>query len=148
MAKSMERILSGIQPSGALHLGNYIGALKQWVQLQHQYDAFFCIVDYHAITVRQDPDELFQNTLSLAALYMAVGLDPQAVTLFRQSDVSAHTELAWILSTLAYMGELERMTQYKDKIKQHKTNNNVGLFTYPILMAADILLYQPKLVPV
>lgn len=144
----MERILSGIQPSGAVHLGNYIGALRQWVDLQAQYDSYFCIVDYHAITVKQDPDTLFHNTLSLAAMYIAVGLDPQKVTLFRQSDVSAHTELAWIFNTLAYMGELERMTQYKDKAKQHKTNNNVGLFTYPLLMASDILLYQPKYVPV
>jgi tryptophanyl-tRNA synthetase len=144
----MERILSGIQPSGAVHLGNYIGALRQWVELQQQYDSYFCIVDYHAITVKQDPDQLFHNTLSLAAMYIAVGLDPQRVTLFRQSDVSAHTELAWIFNTMAYMGELERMTQYKDKAKQHKTNNNVGLFTYPLLMASDILLYQPKYVPV
>ncbi len=144
----MERILSGIQPSGALHLGNYIGALRQWVTLQEQYDSFFCLVDYHAITVRQDPEQLTYNTYSLAALYLAVGLDPKRVTLFRQSDVSAHMELAWIFNTFAYMGELERMTQYKDKAKQHKKNNNVGLFTYPLLMAADILLYQPKYVPV
>lgn len=144
----MERILSGIQPSGALHLGNYIGALRQWVTLQEQYDSFFCLVDYHALTVRQDPEQLTHNTYSLVAMYLAVGLDPDRVTLFRQSDVSAHTELAWILNTFAYMGELERMTQYKDKAKQHKTNNNVGLFTYPLLMAADILLYQPKYVPV
>lgn len=144
----MERILSGIQPSGAVHLGNYIGALRQWVDLQERYDSYFCIVDYHAITVKQDPDTLFHNTLSLAAMYIAVGLDPQRVTLFRQSDVPAHTELAWIFNTFAYMGELERMTQFKDKSKQHKTNNNVGLFSYPLLMAADILLYQPKFVPV
>lgn len=144
----MERILSGIQPSGLIHLGNYIGALRQWVQLQEQYDSFFCIVDYHALTIRLDPEQLTHNTYSLAAMYLAVGLDPNQVTLFKQSDVSAHTELAWIFNTFAYMGELERMTQYKDKIKQHKKNNNVGLFTYPLLMAADILLYQPKYVPV
>ncbi|MBI4407915.1 MAG: tryptophan--tRNA ligase [Candidatus Kerfeldbacteria bacterium] len=144
----MERILSGIQPSGTIHLGNYIGALRQWVALQEQYDSFFCLVDYHAITVRQDPEQLTYNTYSLVAMYLAVGLDPERVTLFRQSDVSAHTELAWIFNTFAYMGELERMTQYKDKAKQHKKNNNVGLFTYPLLMAADILLYQPKYVPV
>jgi len=143
-----DRILSGIQPSGALHLGNYIGAVKQWLDLQQTQDCFFCIVDYHAITVRQDPQALSDNTYSLAAMYLALGLDPARVTLFKQSDVSMHTELAWILSTITYMGELERMTQYKDKVKQHKTNNNVGLFTYPVLMAADILLYQPNAVPV
>ncbi len=142
------RIFSGIQPSGALHLGNYIGAIKQWLELQKTHDCIFCIVDYHAITVKQDAEQLNQNILSLAALYVALGLDPEQVVLFRQSHVSAHTELAWILNTLAYIGELERMTQYKDKAKQHKTNNNVGLFTYPVLMAADILLYQTQAVPV
>lgn len=144
----MDRILSGIQPSGALHLGNYIGAIKQWLELQKQYDCYFCIVDYHALTIHPDPDDLTNNTQSLAALYRAVGLANKTTVLFKQSDVSAHTELAWILTTFAYMGELERMTQYKDKIKQHKKNNNVGLFAYPLLMAADILLYQPKYVPV
>lgn len=143
-----QRILSGIQPSGALHLGNYIGAIQQWLELQHTAEAYFCIVDYHAITVRQDPQKLYDQIYSLAALYVACGLDPEQVTLFKQSDVSAHTELAWILSTFTYMGELERMTQYKDKSTQHTKNNNAGLFTYPILMAADILLYQPHLVPV
>lgn len=142
------RILSGIQPSGALHLGNYIGAIKQWITLQHQYDSFFCLVDYHALTIKQEPAQLTHNTYSLAALYIATGLDPLQVTLFQQSAVPAHTELAWIFNTIAYMGELERMTQYKDKAKQHKQNNNVGLFSYPLLMAADILLYQPKFVPV
>ncbi|HBY73779.1 MAG TPA: tryptophan--tRNA ligase [Candidatus Kerfeldbacteria bacterium] len=144
----MERILSGIQPSGALHLGNYIGAIKQWLNLQNKFGCYFCIVDYHALTIHPDPDDLEHNTLSLAALYRAVGLANDQTVLFRQSDVAAHTELAWILSTFASMGELERMTQYKDKVKQHKKNNNVGLFTYPVLMAADILLYQPKFVPV
>lgn len=142
------RIVSGIQPSGALHLGNYIGALSQWLELQKTNDCFFCIVDYHAITVRQDPQTLSDNTYALAAMYLALGLDPAHVTLFKQSDVSAHTELAWILSTFTHMGELERMTQYKDKVKQQKKNNSVGLFTYPVLMAADILLYQPTFVPV
>ncbi|MFA5995881.1 MAG: tryptophan--tRNA ligase [Patescibacteria group bacterium] len=143
-----QRVFSGIQPSGVPHLGNYIGALQQWVKLQDTHDAIFCIVDYHTITVRQDPEELTNNIYNLAAIYLAVGLDPNKAILFRQSDVSAHTELAWILSTMTYMGELERMTQYKDKAKQHKTNNNAGLFTYPALMAADILLYQTNLVPV
>ncbi|MBI2415967.1 MAG: tryptophan--tRNA ligase [Candidatus Kerfeldbacteria bacterium] len=143
-----QRILSGIQPSGALHLGNYIGALRQWLDLQHSYQCYFCIVDYHAMTVRQNPDDLLHNIYALAALYRAVGLTAKNVVVFKQSDVSAHTELAWILSTFTYMGELERMTQYKDKVKQHKKNNNVGLFTYPVLMAADILLYQANLVPV
>lgn len=144
----MSRILSGIQPSGALHLGNYIGAVRQWQELQKQHDCFFCIVDYHALTVRPKPDELADNILSLTAWYRAFGLANKKTVIFQQSTVPAHTELAWILNTFAYMGELERMTQYKDKAKQHKTNNNVGLFTYPVLMAADILLYQTNLVPV
>ncbi len=143
-----QRILSGIQPSGALHLGNYIGAVRQWLDMQDQSDAFFCIVDYHAITVPQDPDTLHDNIYTLAALYVACGLNPEKATLFKQSDVSAHTELAWIFNCLAGMGELERMTQYKDKIQQHKKRSTVGLFTYPLLMAADILLYQPHSVPV
>lgn len=144
----MAKIFSGIQPSGSLHLGNYIGAIRQWLDLQSQHQALFCIVDYHAITVRQDPEALQRNIYSLAAMYLAVGLDPKQVILFKQSDVSAHTELAWILNTFAYMGELERMTQYKDKVQRQKKNNNVGLFTYPVLMAADILLYQTERVPV
>ncbi len=143
-----QRILSGIQPSGALHLGNYIGAIRQWKDLQDSSDAFFCIVDYHAITVPQDPQDLYDNIHQLAAMYVAIGLDPNKVTLFKQSDVSAHTELAWILNCFSHMGELERMTQYKDKKAKHKQRSTVGLFTYPVLMAADILLYQPHLVPV
>lgn len=142
-----QRIFSGIQPSGVLHLGNYIGAIQQWVELQDSNDAFFCIVDYHAITVPQDPNVLRNNIHSLMAMYVAVGLDPTKVTLFKQSDVSAHTELAWIFSTMSKMGELERMTQFKDKT-EGKKSIPVGLFTYPLLMAADILLYQPQLVPV
>lgn len=142
-----QRILSGIQPSGVLHLGNYIGAIKQWVELQDSNDAFFCIVDYHAITAPQDPNVLRDNIHSLMAMYVAVGLDPTKVTLFKQSDVSAHTELAWIFATMSKMGELERMTQFKDKT-EGKKSIPVGLFTYPLLMAADILLYQPQLVPV
>lgn len=144
----MSRILSGIQPSGALHLGNYIGAVRQWQSLQKQHDCYFCIVDYHALTIRPEPDELADNILSLTAWYRAFGLANAKTVVFQQSTVPAHTELAWILNTFAYMGELERMTQYKDKAKQHKKNNNVGLFTYPVLMAADILLYQTNLVPV
>lgn len=144
----MARILSGIQPSGALHLGNYIGAMQQWLSLQHNHQCYFCIVDYHALTVHPGPDDLTEHIIQLAALYRAVGLANEQTVLFRQSDISAHTELAWILNTFTYMGELERMTQYKDKVKQHKRNNNVGLFTYPVLMAADILLYQAKYVPV
>lgn len=143
-----QRILSGIQPSGALHLGNYIGAVRQWLDMQDESDAFFCIVDYHAITVPQDPDTLHDNIYTLAALYVACGLNPDKAALFKQSDVSAHTELAWIFNCMAHMGELERMTQYKDKIQQHKKRSTVGLFTYPLLMASDILLYQPKSVPV
>lgn len=144
----MQRIFSGIQPSGALHLGNYIGAIKQWLDLKKSNDCFFCIVDYHALTAHPNPDDLYNTIQSLTALYRAVGLANKNTVLFKQSDVSAHTELAWILNTFAYMGELERMTQYKDKVKQQKNNNNVGLFTYPVLMAADILLYQTNLVPV
>lgn len=142
------RIFSGIQPSGALHLGNYIGAIKQWLTLQDTHDCIFCIVDLHAITIRQEPDTLRDNILSLVAQYVACGLNPEKVILFQQSTVSAHAELAWILNTFTYMGELERMTQYKDKAKQHSKNNNVGLFTYPVLMGADILLYQTNVVPV
>lgn len=143
-----KRILSGIQPSGALHLGNYIGAVRQWLELQEDNDVFFMIADYHAITTPQDPQELYDNIHSLAAMYVAIGLDPEKVTLFKQSDVPAHTELSWILSTIAKMGEMERMTQYKEKVYQQKKHNNLGLFTYPVLMAADILLYQPHMVPV
>lgn len=144
----MQRILSGIQPSGTLHLGNYIGAIKQWLQLQQTHNCYFCIVDYHALTVHPESSDLSDHILSLTALYQAIGLVNNKNVIFVQSDVTAHTELAWILGTFTYMGELERMTQYKDKAKQHKKNNNVGLFTYPVLMAADILLYQTNFVPV
>lgn len=143
----MARILSGIQPSGILHLGNYIGALQQWKQLQQQHDAYFCIVNLHALTTSEDPDALRENTLRTAALYIACGIDPKEATIFVQSHVPAHTELAWILATHAAMGDLERMTQYKDKVQKGKLAS-VGLFTYPVLMAADILLYQADLVPV
>lgn len=143
----MKTILSGIQPSGTLTLGNYIGAMQHFVRLQHEENCFFCVVDHHAITVPQDPQILKKNIRSLAALYLAVGIDPQKATLFVQSDVAAHTELGWIMITSSYLGELERMTQFKDKAKG-KDSIPAGLLTYPPLMAADILLYQTTHVPV
>jgi tryptophanyl-tRNA synthetase len=141
-------IFSGIQPSGIIHLGNYLGAIKQWLGYINEYQSYFCIVDLHAITVRQKPEVLKENIYKLAALYLACGLDPQKSTLFIQSHVPAHAELAWILNCSTQIGELERMTQFKDKAKQHKENINVGLFAYPVLMAADILLYNANFVPV
>ncbi len=143
-----KRIFSGAQPTGSLHIGNYLGALKNWVALQHEYDSFFCIVNLHAITLPQDPQILRQKTLDLARIYLASGVDPQISTVFIQSDVSEHAELAWILNCLARMGELERMTQFKDKGKGNAERAGVGLFTYPNLMASDILLYQTELVPI
>lgn len=148
MKSTQKRILSGIQPSGDLHLGNYIGAIQQWVSLQQQYESFFCIVDLHAITVRQDPALLRERIRRAAASYIACGVDVERSVIFVQSDVSAHAELAWVLQTFTQMGELERMTQYKDKAQRNTHNVNAGLFTYPVLMAADILLYQAALVPV
>lgn len=144
----MSRLFSGIQPSGIIHLGNYFGAIKQWLELVKKYDSIFCIVDLHALTVRQKPEELQRNTLDLAKIYLALGLDPQKSTIFVQSQVCEHAELAWILNTLTKLPELERMTQFKDKSKEHKENINAGLFTYPVLMAADILLYDTAVVPV
>lgn len=141
-------IFSGIQPSGNLTIGNYIGAMKNFVALQDEYGCYYCIVDLHAITVRQDPAELRRRSFELAALYLAVGLDPGKITLFIQSHVPAHSELAWILNCFTYMGELTRMTQFKDKSRKNEENINVGLFDYPALMAADILLYQADLVPI
>ena len=141
-------IFSGIQPSGNLTIGNYIGAMKNFVALQDEYDCYYCVVDMHSITVRQNPAELRRRSMGLAALYIAVGLDPEKVTLFIQSHVPAHSELAWILNCFTYMGELSRMTQYKDKSRKNEDNLNAGLFTYPVLMAADILLYQTDLVPI
>lgn len=143
-----KRIFSGVQPSGHLTIGNYLGAIKNWVELQDDYDSFYCIVDLHALTVRQDPKELRRRSLSVFALYLACGLDADKNTIFVQSHVSAHAELAWILNCYTYMGELSRMTQFKEKARRHKDNINAGLFTYPVLMAADILLYQAHLVPV
>lgn len=146
-----KRIFSGIQPTGIIHLGNYFGAIYNWLQLlkkEKDLDAFFSIVDYHALTVYQDPAVLSSNIRQLAKLYIACGLDPAKVTIFRQSSVPEHTELAWLLNCITPMAELERMTQYKDKSAQHKNNINAGLFTYPVLMAADILLYDTDFVPV
>jgi len=141
-------ILSGIQPTGDLNIGGYLGALRQWVAIQREYRCFFCIVDLHALTVRQDPEELRRRTRELAALYIACGIDPTHSVIFIQSHVPEHCELAWVLGTFTMMGELEKMTQFKDKAQRHKTNVNSGLFSYPVLMAADILLYQAGLVPV
>ncbi len=143
-----KRIFSGAQPTGNLHLGNYLGALKNWVNLQNEYESFFCIVNLHAVTLPQNPEVLRQKTLDLARIYLASGVDPEISTIFIQSDVSEHAELAWILSCIARMGELERMTQFKDKGKGNAERAGVGLFTYPVLMASDILLYQTHLVPV
>ena len=143
-----KRIFSGAQPTGQLHIGNYLGALKNWVALQDEYEAFYCIVNLHAITLSQDPTTLRQKTLDLARIYLAAGVDPSRSTIFIQSDVAEHAELTWILSCVARMGELERMTQFKDKGKGNTERAGVGLFTYPVLMAADILLYQTDLVPV
>lgn len=142
-----QRVLSGIQPTGALHIGNYIGAVDQWLGLQDNNDAFFFVVDSHAITVRQNPEELRANVRLALATYLACGIDPEKAAVFIQSHVSEHAELMWVLSTFTQMGELERMTQFKDKVAKGKAAN-AGLFTYPILMAADILLYQSDIVPV
>lgn len=141
-------VLSGIQPSGNLLIGHYIGAIKNWVKLQETHDSLFMLVDLHAITVRQDPKILRERSLDFIALYLACGIDPAKSTLFVQSHVPAHAEMGWLLNCYAYMGELSRMTQFKDKSAQHEANINVGLFDYPVLMAADILLYQSDRVPV
>jgi tryptophanyl-tRNA synthetase len=141
-------IFSGIKPSGDLTLGNYLGAIKNWVKLQEEYDCFFCVVDLHAITVRQEPKDLRQRTLEILAIYVASGVDTERNTLFIQSHVPAHSEAAWLLNCYTYMGELGRMTQYKDKSQKYGENISAGLFTYPALMAADILLYNTDLVPV
>lgn len=144
----MSVIFSGIQPSGALTLGNYLGALRNFLTFQDENECYYCIVNQHAITVPQDPKELFQNTRNLAALYLAVGLDPDKSTLFVQSEVPEHVKLGWIMITTSYVGELERMTQYKDKSQKQGESIPAGLLTYPPLMAADILLYQTNYVPV
>jgi len=143
-----KRIFSGIQPSGDLSLGSYMGAIKNWIAMQDEYDCVYCIVDMHAITVRQDPSALRRRTLEQLAQYLACGLDPEKSILFIQSHVPQHAELSWILGCYTQFGELSRMTQFKDKSKKHADNITAGLFTYPVLMAADILLYQANLVPV
>ncbi|WP_195986641.1 tryptophan--tRNA ligase [Clostridium sp. D53t1_180928_C8] len=148
VAEKKKVIFSGIQPSGNLTLGNYLGALKNWVKLQDEYDCFFCVVDLHAITVKQVPADLRKRTLEVLAIYIACGIDPEKNTLFIQSHVPAHAEGAWLLTCNTYMGELSRMTQFKDKSQKHGDSIPVGLFTYPVLMAADILLYNTDLVPV
>ncbi|MDR1773978.1 MAG: tryptophan--tRNA ligase [Clostridioides sp.] len=141
-------IFSGAQPSGKMTLGNYLGAIKNWTMFQDDYECYYSVVDLHAITVPQDPATLRRQTFELLAQYIACGIDPEKCTLFIQSHVIEHLELMWVLNTMTYMGELNRMTQFKDKAKKSELNLNAGLFTYPVLMAADILLYQADLVPV
>jgi tryptophanyl-tRNA synthetase len=143
------RIFSGIQPSGNLHIGNYLGAIKNWVKLQDKYASIFCVVDLHAITVPQNPEELRKRTLEIAKVYLAAGIDPKKSSIFVQSHVAEHTELAWILNTIAKMPELDKMTQFKDKTQNSTRESvSVGLYDYPVLMAADILLYDTEKVPV
>ncbi|MFH1170980.1 MAG: tryptophan--tRNA ligase [bacterium] len=141
-------VFSGIQPTGTLHIGNYFGALRQWIALQDQYTCFYSIVDLHALTVRQDPRTFAEQTLNAAMDFCALGFDPNKAVLCLQSQIPEHTELSWLLTTLTPIGELERMTQYKDKAREHSANVNAGLLLYPVLMAADILLYKGTLVPV
>lgn len=145
---SKKIILSGIQATGKLTLGNYLGAIDNWVQMQENYECYYMIANLHSLTVRNDPETLKNNTLKILAIYIAAGLDPEKNTIFIQSQVKEHAELGWILDCYTYMGELSRMTQFKDKAAKHADNINAGLFTYPALMAADILLYQADLVPV
>lgn len=144
----MDTVLSGVQPSGELHLGNYLGAVRNWVALQEQYRCFYCIVDYHAITQNYEPEVLRRRTLDMARDLLACGVDPERSVLFVQSWVPEHTELAWVLSSVTGFGELSRMTQFKDKSSRQEDNINVGLFTYPVLQAADIVIYKAKGVPV
>ena len=148
MEEAKKRIFSGIQPSGILTIGNYLGALKNWVGLQEDYECIYCVVNMHAITVRQVPADLRRHTCEALAVYLAAGIDPKKSTIFVQSHVPAHAELAWVLNCNTMFGELSRMTQFKDKSAKHGNNINAGLFTYPTLMAADILLYQAALGPV
>ena len=143
-----KRIFSGAQPTGNVHLGNYLGALKNWVALQHEYESFFCIVNLHAITMGHNPRALAESTRDLTRIYLAVGIDPQVSTVFIQSDVPEHAELTWVLNCVVRVSELERMTQYKEKAKRQQENVSAGLLDYPVLMASDILLYQTDLVPV
>ena len=148
MLDGKKTLFSGMQATGNLTLGNYLGALKNWVNISDDYQTFFSVVDMHSITVRQDPAELRKRARTLLTLYIAAGLDPEKNCIYYQSHVSGHAELAWILNCFTYMGELNRMTQFKDKAAKHADNINAGLFTYPVLMAADILLYQADVVPV
>lgn len=148
MINDKKVLFSGMQATGNLTLGNYLGALKNWVTLSDEYECFYCVVDEHSITVRQDPATLRKRARALLTLYIAAGIDPEKNCLYYQSHVSGHAELAWILSCFTYMGELNRMTQFKDKSAKHADNINAGLFTYPVLMAADILLFQADVVPV
>ncbi|MBQ3105594.1 MAG: tryptophan--tRNA ligase [Lachnospiraceae bacterium] len=141
-------LFSGMQATGTITLGNYLGALKNWVTLSDEYECFYCVVDLHSITIRQDPAKLRQSARNLLMLYIAAGLDPKKNCIYYQSHVSGHAELAWILNCYTYMGELQRMTQFKDKSAKHAENINAGLFTYPVLLAADILLFQADVVPV
>ena len=142
------RIFSGIRPTGGLHIGNYLGAIKQWISFQESNECVFCIVDLHAITTPYEPKELQKNILETTAVYLAAGINPEKSIIFVQSEVKEHAELAWLLGTITPMGELSRMTQFKEKSKQHKDYINAGLFNYPVLMAADILLYKAEAVPV
>ncbi len=148
MLDGKKSIFSGMQATGTLTLGNYLGALKNWVELENEYECFYCVVDMHSITVRQDPAELRKRARALLSLYIASGLNPEKNCIYYQSHVPAHAELAWILNCFTYMGELNRMTQFKDKSAKHSDNINSGLYTYPVLMAADILLFQADVVPV
>ncbi len=148
MIDNKKVLFSGMQATGTLTLGNYLGALKNWVTLSDEYECFYSVVDLHSITVRQDPAELRKRARNLLMLYIAAGLDPEKNCIYYQSHVSGHAELSWILNCFTYMGELNRMTQFKDKAAKHADNINAGLFTYPVLMAADILLYQADVVPV
>ncbi|MHB8109962.1 MAG: tryptophan--tRNA ligase [Syntrophorhabdaceae bacterium] len=144
----MKRIFSGIQPTGEIHLGNYVGAIRNWVYLQDEYDCIFSVVDYHAITIEYPVEEMARRTLETGLILLACGLDPKKCRIFVQSHVREHTELAWIFNTVTPIGEVERMTQFKDKAKQHRANINMGLMDYPVLQAADILLYKAGYVPV
>src|SRR3989344_1805377 len=144
----MKRVFSGVQPTNNLHIGNYLGAIKNWIDLQKEYECIFCVVDLHALTVYQKPEALRENILNVVKTYVALGIDPNRSIIFQQPDVKEHAELAWVLNTITKTSELERMTQFKDKAKAHKENVNMGLFDYPVLMVADIVLYDTDLVPV
>ena len=146
--QAKKTVFSGVQPTGKITIGNYLGAIRNWRPLQEEYNCIFCVVDLHSLTVTQVPADLRKNTMELAALYVACGIDPTKSTLFIQSHVHEHAELAWILDTVAYVGEMNRMTQFKEKSRKHADNINMGLMNYPVLMASDILLYQTDLVPV